>query len=443
MLKYIKESPQYLLTLSMVVLFSACGDSENTGPNNVESGSEQFVSGTVIKDLNDSVMMNILIAADLNKTNAFGYQSAFGYKSVKISYNTVNQNNESVVASGLLVIPTISDRYKASLASIGKSFSVSMICDNHGTVFTNAEAPTNVAQSTFYPLAVSMVGLAGFAGIYPDYIGYGDSNDEVHPYMLKQASARSGVDMVKASMKYMQDNGIAINHQLYISGYSQGGYNAMAMAESVENGAISTVNLKGVAPMAGPYIVSAFGNEILKSDAIMAVPAFMAYIADSYTYYSNDTVTLDEMIQDSKIPAFEDGLFSGENNATMVHYKLGMGLNTPTNALVKDSFLSAYESNPSEHTLGKMFIENNVGSWNAKSKIKLIHCSNDDVVPVDMTVGVEAILKGYGAANVEKLLIDSVDANYSNNESVHGNCAEPAYQQAIGWFDAIRNGDIK
>ncbi|MDQ7066774.1 MAG: lipase family protein [Sulfurimonas sp.] len=74
-----------------------------------------------------------------------------------------------------------------------------------------------------------MTGLAGFASINPDYIGYGASNSVAHPYMLKKASARSSVDMIKASMKYMQDNGIAINHQLYISGYSQGGYTAMAL----------------------------------------------------------------------------------------------------------------------------------------------------------------------------------------------------------------------
>ena len=394
MTKFIRKSSKYLVVLSAAILLSGCGTDENTGANNVESGSAQFVSATVLKDLNDSYMMNILIASDLNKTNAFGYQSAFGYKSVKISYNTVNQNNEPVVASGLLVIPTISDRYKASLASIGKSYSVSMICDNHGTIFTNAEAPTNVEQVSFYPLAVSMSAYAGFAAIYPDYIGYGDSNDVEHPYMLKQSSARSGVDMVKASMKYMQDTGVAINHQLYVSGYSQGGYNAMAMAESIEGGAISTVTLNGVAPMAGPHLLKPFGDAVLATGATMSVPAFMGYLANAYAYY-NDNLTLDEMLLPAQVPNF-NGLFNGDNNATVIHTTLGLPLGAPSNMLFNDAFITSYETNAT-HKLKTMFNDNTVGNWNATSKIRLIHCSNDDVIPVTMSYGVKAQLEAYGS----------------------------------------------
>jgi len=265
----------------------------------------------------------------------------------------------------------------------------------------------------------------------------GDSNAETHPYMLKKASARSAVDMIKASMKYMQDTGVVLNHQLYVSGYSQGGYNALALAESIEKGAISTVTLKGVAPMAGPYLLKPFGDAVLATGATMSVPAFMGYLADSYAYY-NDNLTLDEMLLATQVPKF-NGLFNGDNNATVIHTTLGLPLGAPSNMLFSDAFITSYETNAT-HKLKTMFDENTVGKWAATSKIKLIHCSNDDVIPVGMTVGVKAQLEGYGANSVEQLLI--TDVNNSNGDSIHSNCAKPAYTQAVGWFDAIRKGDI-
>ena len=441
MFENIKKASLSLALISSLAIFAGCNDIDNTGENTV---GNNFVDAEVIDDINDSVMLSVLEYAGIDTTNAFGYKSAFGYKAVKITYNTKGQNDEDIVASGLLVIPTISDKYKDSLASIGKSFSVSMICDNHGTILTNAEAPSNVEVKDGmpnYPLAISMTGYAGFAGIYPDYIGYGESNDKNHPYLLKKASARASLDMIKASQRYMTDNNIVFNSQLFISGYSQGGYTAMALAEEIETKHSDEFNLLGVAPMAGPYLIDTFGDATIKSNTTMGVPAYLAFLVDAYTN-AYDTLTLDEMVVESKIPAF-NGLFDGSNSLMEVQIKLGMGIGTnPINDMLKDNFISNYESTPT-HKLREIFKENNVGNWAATSKIKLIHCSNDDVVPVEMTLGVKQTLDAYGATNVEQLLIDDVTADYTVGETVHSNCASPAYTQAIGWFNAIRNGDIK
>ena len=435
MFKHIRKSSLSLALMSSLLFFTGCGDIENTDENIV---GNNFVSAELIDDINTSTMLSVVkTSIDPTATNAFAY------KAVKITYNTKGQNDEDIVASGLLVIPTASDEYKAYLASLGKAFSVSMICDNHGTILTNADAPSNVEVKDGmpnYPQAVSMTGYAGFAGVYPDYIGYGESNDENHPYMIKKASARASLDMIRASQRYMTDNNIAFNSQLYISGYSQGGYTAMALAEEIETNHDDEFTLMGIAPMAGPYLVDAFGDSTIQSNSIMGVPAFLAFLTDAYTY-AYESLTLDEMIVELKVPAF-DGLFDGSNSLTDVHVQLGMGLGTPIETLIKDDFISEYESTP-EHKFRTILKENNVGNWAATTKIKLIHCSNDDVVPVDMTNGVEYVLDSMGATDVEKLLIDTVTADVALGESVHSNCATPAYQQAIGWFSAIRSGEIK
>jgi len=433
MKQMIKSSITFALVSSLAI-FTGCGI-DNDGKNVV---GDNFVSAEVIDDINASTMLSVVQAQfDPSATNAFGY------KAVKIIYETENLDGETIEASGLLVIPEASPEYLAYRDAMGlPPFSISMISESHGTIFTDAEAPTNVEVANGMPdyaTAVLMTGIAGFAAVIPDYIGYGKSNGENHPYILKDASAQDSLDMINASVRYMTDNNIAFNSQLYVTGYSQGGYNAMALAQKIEESKELHFNLEGVAPMAGPYLVKAFGDEILKSDGVMSVPAFMAYMADSYSNAYTD-VRLDDMILESKVPAF-DGLFDGTNDVVAVHTKLMLPLGAPTLGLFDADYVAAYEASES-HLLKGRFSENNVGQWAAQTKMNLIHCSNDDVIPVELTYGIEQMLNTLGAQSVTTTIIDSVDANYSIGESVHSNCGIPAYQQAVGWFAAIRNGDI-
>jgi len=380
--------------------------------------------------------------------------NAFGYKAVKIFYNTLNQNDEAVVASGLLVIPTASAEYQAYLASLGKSFSVSMLCDNHGTIFTNAEAPTNVEVHNGlpdYPLAVLMTGYAGFAAILPDYIGYGESNSVSHPYILKKASARASLDMIKASMKYLNDNNIVINYQLFVSGYSQGGYSAMALAEEIEKSFATNVNLMGVAPMAGPHDLVALGDIELDASHTMVYPAFLGYLADSYAYYNND-ITLSNLVVEENTTMFHS-LFDGSKTNVEIHGALGLSINGgfgayTADALFKTSLIDDYKDNVNTGALlKKQFTQNSTYNWTPKSKINLIHCVEDEIIPFSMSQKAYDTFIANGATTSQVTLTPIPTALIPEasveNPFVHGRCGETAYGAAVTWFAAIRSGEIK
>jgi len=444
--KSIKKSIKYLTALSMVAFLSACGVDGNTGDNSVEDGASQFVGATVLDDINASVILQYVQGGiDVNATNAFAY------KAVKISYNTVNQNDESVVASGLLVIPTATDAYKAYLASLGKAFSVSMLCDNHGTIFTDAEAPSNVEVANDfipnYSLALLMSGYAGFASIFPDYIGYGDSNTEAHPYMLKKASARSSVDMIKASMKYMQESGVILNYQLYISGYSQGGYNAMALAQSIEDGALTNVTLKGVAPMAGPHDLEALANIEINASHTMVYPAFLGYLADSYAYYNSD-VNLTDIVVETNTSKYHN-LFDGSNANVVIHANLGLTTNGgfavyTADALFDTSFINDYQNNVN-NIMRQKFIENkSYDNWVPKTKVNLVHCIDDEIIPFSMSQNAYAELSTAGGdITLSPIPTSYIEAASASNPFVHGRCGSTAYGAALQWFAGIRSGAIK
>ena len=444
--KSIINGSKYLLSLSLVALLAACGSDDNTGANNVETGSSQLVSATVVEDVNTSVMLQVVQASiDANATNAFGY------KAVKIVYNTLGQNDEPVVASGLLVIPSASAGYQAYRASQGlPPFSVSMLNENHGTIFTNAESPTKVEVTNGLPdysTAVLMTGVAGFASIIPDYIGYGDSNDIAHPYMLKKASARSSVDMIKASMKYMEDNGVVLNHQLYVSGYSQGGYNAMAVGQSIEDGALTNVNLMGVAPMAGPHAIADLGDITIDSNHTMMYPAFLGYLADSYAHYYND-INLSDLVIETDTAKYH-ALFDGSNANVVIHAGLGLTINGgfgvyKSNTLFKESFISDYKNNVNSVEKARFEENKSYTNWVPKTKLNIIHCVDDEIIPFSMAQNAYSELNATGAdVTLSPIPSAYIPAPSADNPFVHGRCGSAAYGTAVKWFAAIRSGDIK
>ena len=457
MLKHIKKNSLSIALISSLAFFAGCSDIENDGANIIESGETQLVSGVVVEDINASTMLPFAQAVAASKGETTDV--SFGYKSVKITYNTKGQNDEDIVASGLLIIPTATDAYQASRVANGEDpYTVSMINDNHGTIFTNADAPSSsivlmddpTAMTAEEQLYATMVSYAGFAAIIPDYIGYGESNDEAHPYMLKKASARASLDMIKASMKYMNDNGIAINYQLYISGYSQGGYTTMALAEEIEtNGFSENVTLMGVAPMAAPSSLTDLADIELVDAHTMEYPAFLAYLADSYSYFYDD-INLSEAVLYPDADTFHS-FFDGSKSNVEIHVNLGLtdypadpltdyGFKSHTaNELFKTDFMSDYQEN-ANNTLRVNLEANNVDDWTPKTPMNLIHCVDDEIIPFSMSQNVYSTFTD----NDVNVTLSPIPTAYLSqqqdalNPFIHANCAKEAYGVAITWFDSIR-----
>lgn len=438
----IKSSITFAL-LSSLTIFSACGEIDNDGDNIV---GDNFVSAEVIDDINASVMLSVVQNA-IDSTA----QNAFGYKAVKIVYETVNQDGEEIEASGLLVIPTATPAYQAYLASVGKMFSISMIAENHGTIFTDAEAPTNVEVKNGmpdYPIAVLMTGYAGFASVIPDYIGYGVSNDTAHPYMLKKASARASLDMIRASVRYMTDANIVFNSQLYISGYSEGGHTAMALAEEIETNHNDEFTLMGVAPMAGPHDLEALGNIEIDASHTMIYPAFLGYLADSYSFYNED-IALSDIVLAEDTQTFH-ALFGGSYMSAEIHGALGLtenyGFATYTaDNLFKPTFIDDYKNSLNTGlALKEKLKENSTYNWIPQTKMNLIHCMDDEIIPYTMSQKAYDSFVDKGSEDVTISLIPStmIPEASTADPLVHSRCGTTAYGAAVTWFNAIRQGDL-
>ena len=444
----VKKSIKLFFAISFVALiFSSCGDIENSGDNTI---GNNLVSSEVLQDVNSSTNLYYIKVSgiDVNAT------SAFAYRVVKIIYNTKDEQNNDVKASGVLVYPVVNKAFLDYFKQVkGKNFSISTILENHGTIFTNDEAPSNSIKTPGtgdQGLAVLMTAKAGFAVAMPDYLGYGESNDKPHPYILKKSSARVSIDMLRASTRYMNDNNILLNGQVYISGYSEGGYVAMATAKEIEENYSDEFNLKGVAPMAGPYDVKGLANRELDANRTMEYPAFLAFLASSYSL-NYDSLDLKDILvkatNDANVSMINN-LFNGNNNSTVIQVSLGLtnygGYKVyKANSLFKDSFINGYKNNMN-NLFKKIAEKNSVYDWKPKGKMNLIHCIDDEIIPFSMAQTAYNTFIQNGDDNTT-ITLTPIPTSYIHHDGlfIHGDCGSTAYGVAVSWFDKIRSGDIK
>ncbi|MBD3792729.1 MAG: hypothetical protein IE889_01035, partial [Campylobacterales bacterium] len=196
-----------------ILLWVGCGsDLEQPASN------EEVVGGELAVNFSAEQMKKMLIAKEMVDAN----QTVFGYKAYKIPYTTTNEQGEEVDVSGLFVIPT-------GVPEIMNTLGFSMVSDDHGTIFANIEAPSVIGTIYGTPdpsgdPAILLTSLGGFATLRPDYIGFGDSLGEYHPFVQKESLANASIDFIKAVKVFSAKNDIKLNNQLFVTGYSEGGY---------------------------------------------------------------------------------------------------------------------------------------------------------------------------------------------------------------------------
>jgi pimeloyl-ACP methyl ester carboxylesterase len=175
----------------------------------------------------------------------------YDVETFRLTYMTTDGQGLPILASGLLAVPK-----KAAGAPSP------VISYQHATVFLDAEAPSNNPTAT--EPSVVMASL-GYIVVAADYVGYGASKGAPHPYLLSAPTAAAVVDLLHAARTHAGRSGLVPNGQLFLVGYSEGGYATAAAhrALQVAGGDIAGA-LVGSAPGAGPLDVGAVLDELLR-----------------------------------------------------------------------------------------------------------------------------------------------------------------------------------
>lgn len=324
----------------------------------------------------------------------------------KIVYKSRNNEGDLVTASGVLFIPANLDT--PPLLSI-----------QHGTEFHRDQVGS---VSPLYAFDGLISAMAGYMVFEADYLGLGES-DGIHPYLHAQLSANAVIDGIRAARRYACQQGIMLDDELFLAGYSEGGYATMAAHKEIEEEFVEEFQLTAVAPMAGPYDLVETTWSILNR-AEYSNPGYIAYVAAAYNdVYGWDS--LGEIFQEpyaSRIPNLMNGEFTGG--------EVNDSLTTQIGALFNPTFRSAFlNGEASEFRVA--LEENSLLDWGPMAPVRLYHGTNDSTVFYQNSVTAFDSLLANGALDLD--LVPLSGAN-------HGTGAFPSYYLALTWFDSLKAG---
>ncbi len=414
-----------LLILILSFIFISCENSSREDTSNL-------IYGEKVLSIPPDLMREILDNDGIPHGSI-----VFGYDAYKIVYETVDDFGNKVRASGILTIPVLPDTIPEEKR---KLYSFPVVLNHHGTIFLNEEAPSYnymPGKNSTFPIIALFTGIYGFATAMPDYIGYGESKDHYHPYMIQKSLARASIDMLKASIDFCEKNGILIKRDTYITGYSEGGYGAMATAKMLQEKPEILINVKGVAPLDGVYDLEKMGLAVVSQETIK-YPAFIGFMLFSYSNTYPKDVILNQIVQEpyaTRIPQLFDGTKTG--------LEITLQLTQNTQELFYPEYIQDFVLN-TENPFRVKLRENNTDNWAPSFKMKIIHCRHDDVLPFALVQLSFNKMIANGGKEIELVDPEDVFSNIVDNDGwSHTECAPYAYQIAAKWFCVLERGAEK
>ncbi|MCD8540202.1 MAG: phospholipase, partial [Leadbetterella sp.] len=204
------------LFILFAVLFYGCQRSADPEPEL----EPRLVSVTYVGEYNKAAILAQATAYLGSSAAVIGNFLRYDVKYYKVSYKTTTTDGREIVASGALVLP--SGGGNAPLVSI-----------QHGTLFEESDAPSYFKAGTEGLMGVVMAS-SGFLTAMPDYVGYGDSRNEPHPYEHAEGLAVPVADFLLAVKEHFGKEGIKWNKKLLMAGYSAGGYATLAAQKLIQ-----------------------------------------------------------------------------------------------------------------------------------------------------------------------------------------------------------------
>ena len=253
----------------------------------------------------------------------------------------------------------------------------------------------------------------GFTVILPDYPGMGD-NYEVHPYCLASLG-KSDAGMLDAVRKI---EGFKESGNVYLLGYSEGGYVTLAAAKYMRNYP-AKYTIKGVASLAGPHDLEGTMRDLmLNADQNYPTPYFLPYTIEGYSggypdvqeFKFDQAVVATPVIDDKPFYERLGPLLTGNYTGSVISNFMETVENySGPLSITTHAFKAALKNN--ESLVRQKLTENTLpGKFTPISTTVYLfaHYKNDDCVPVGNILAVQADWKKY-AKNVAFDVFESTD----------------------------------
>lgn len=373
-----RKTSSYILIGWFVFLFTSCRDNkEEPTPR----GNDYLIEARAITEISKEQ-----VAAVANEVNPLlGALVKTGVKVYKITYKTVNVDGSEIQASGAVAFPT-------------SGAELPMLSVQHGTINSEAEAPSNLTPGNEFMSYGSLFGALGYIAVFPDYIGYGASKHLPHPYEHRESLGRASLDMLRAVKEFVEENDeVKWNGKLYISGFSEGGYATLSLQKMLEEEAKSEFNLRASTCGAGAYNKTEFMKYLVNNETHGNAGFNRSYLWVLLSY---------NWIYNLNLPASH---FFSEPYASQIEQQKHLApINISFNKILQPSFVSGI-NNGTEKGFMEAVADNDLLDWKPITPTQLYHGTDDELVFYFNSETAYQAMKANGATQVQLITLQGKD----------------------------------
>lgn len=304
----------------------------------------------------------------------------------KLTYNTVNMFGEPIIASGVLALPK--DRNQT----------YPLMSYQRGTIYLEEAAPSHLENGYAVSNNIFFIASAGYIVACSDYVGFGASANEPHPYQQDKGLAQPALDFLRAAKNFLAQENIQDNGKLFLAGYSEGGYATAALMKSIETEHENEFEITAVACGAGAYDMrSTIG--LVKGLTLVDIGAseYLPLVFQAYNklYLQHPT---DFIFQQPYADLIDNGLLDGTYNFDEVLAAIPETMQP----LFQPNFLDRFASGK-EWQLDKALLANTLitKDWIPKADLQIAHGSADNSVYLFNANNFFEHCKKYGKQNID------------------------------------------
>ncbi|MCZ2100465.1 MAG: T9SS type A sorting domain-containing protein [Chitinophagales bacterium] len=342
----------------------------------------------------------------------------YGATFYKVNYASADAKGALDTLSGLLVVPD------------SKNLTYPVLVYQHGTSDCKTCVPSRFGSNGGSEGQVGLLFAGmGFVSLLPDFVGMGDARG-FQTYVHASTTFSATDDMVNAVRNWAPDNDLSLNNQLFITGYSQGGYASMVFQEGTQK-KYGASSVTAATHLSGPYSLSGAMRDLMLGEDVYLAPAFIAVTVlgmnEVYGFYDD--------LGDIFNPEYIDDIQSYYNNEislTTLNERMVVNLVTNTGVLLikglfRGDVLDAIVNDP-EHPVNQILRENDAYKWTPESPTRIFYCKGDDIVPYQNSIIARDSMYARGA-DPNTLIVTDVDSNGD-----HGTCVGPTLTQTLLFF---------
>jgi pimeloyl-ACP methyl ester carboxylesterase len=397
----------------LVVIFSACDINNNDEPEIKDKYLVSFEKHKTYK-LADMKAVLTIYANIYPELKNISDNLEHNIDVYTITYTTKFKGND-VIASGLVSVPSTAGAYP-------------IMSYQNGTNTLHSDAPSVNPDNQLF-LLLEFLASTGFVVTVPDYLGFGASSDMFHPYLDKESTIQSVTDMLRAVEELTANHlNFETNNDLYITGYSQGGWATMQLQKAIEENSASEFNLKASSCGAGPYDLR-YVNDYVLGLTNYPMPYFIGYVFNGHLKLGDITNPASDIFKspyDQKILTLYNGTKSGD--------EINAQLTTTTADLFTAEYKSTSNTNAKFSSVISSLSKNSIVAWKTNIPTLLTHGTADTYVPEQISLNLFNDFKLKGVDESKILYIPIAGAG-------HNTAVIPSGVATFSWFLSLKDSN--